>query len=205
MECLNEEGNSLRQRCDWEALNYEVTFTSVATESQGLLSTIIGAGQILDNVANNIIWDRTQQVPIMGPVSKQQWQVRKALNLTGPYTQYRIRGGALLFNPAPSAGHTCALEYQSKCWAVNAAGTVFGKRLVADTDTMLLDDDTMQLGLEWRWLRKKGLSYAEEFASYEAAVAGLVATDGTKPTLDMSGGQRPKQPGVIVSPGSWPL
>jgi hypothetical protein len=205
VECLNEEGNSLRSRCAWEALNYEVTFTTVATESQGLIADLIGAGQILDSVANNIIWNRTMQVPVMGPESKQQWQMRKALNLTGPYSRYRIRGGALLFNPAPTAGHTCAFEYQSKCGCVDTTGVTFRKRLVADTDEVLLDDDTMQQGLEWRWLRKKGLSYAEEFATYEAMVEDLIQADGTKPVLDMSDTAREPRPGILVPEGNWNL
>lgn len=203
VECLNEEGNSLRGRCNWEALNFEATFTTVATESQGTLASLITSGQILDSIANSIIWNRTMQVPVLGPETKQQWQMRKALNLTGPYSRYRIRGGQLLFNPAPTAGHTCAFEFQSKCWCTDAAGTTYRKRLVADTDEMLLDEDVMQQGLEWRWLRKKGLSYAEEFASYEALVEGLVQTDGTKPVLDMSGGAREARPGIIVPEGNW--
>ncbi|HEY6925656.1 MAG TPA: hypothetical protein VI653_19405, partial [Steroidobacteraceae bacterium] len=76
VECLNEEGNSLRGRCNWEALNFEVTFTTVATESQGTLASLITSGQILDSIANSVIWNRTMQVPVLGPETKQQWQMR---------------------------------------------------------------------------------------------------------------------------------
>lgn len=205
VELLNQEGRSLRDRCDWQALSYEATFTTLATEVQGTLAAIIGATQQLDFIVNDTIWDRTTQVPIPGPVSKQRWQAKKALILTGPYSSYRIRNSSIIFYPAPTAGHTCYFEYQSLCWCTDVAGTTFRTNLAADTDVMLLDDETMLAGLEWRWLRKKGLSYAEEFASYEALVADRLSTDGTKPRLDMSGGERSPQPGIFVPVGNWPL
>src|SRR5689334_22766185 len=82
VELLNQEGRSLAKRCDWQALTFEATFTTVATESQGALASIIGATQQLNKIVNDTIWDRTQQVPIPGPVSKQRWQAKKALVLT---------------------------------------------------------------------------------------------------------------------------
>lgn len=205
VELLNQEGRALAKRADWQALKFEASFTAVATESQGTLATIIGATQQLSKVINDTIWDRTQQVPIPGPVSSQRWQMKKALVMTGPYSSYRLRGDSLYFYPAPTAGHSCYFEYQSKCWCTDVTGVTFRTNLAADTDVMLLDDEAMLAGLEWRWLRKKGLSYAEEFASYEALVADLIGSDGTKPTLDMSGGQQAPQPGIFVPVGNWPL
>lgn len=205
VELLNQEGRSLSTRHDWQALSFEVSFTTVATESQGTLPSIIGATQQLRKVVNDTIWDRTTQIPICGPLTRQRWQAQKALALTGPYSEYRIRGNTLIFDPAPTAGHTCYFEYLSKCWCTDSTGATYRTNLGADTDLMLLDDEAMLAGLEWRWLRKKGLSYAEEFASYEGIVADLIARDGTKPMLAMDGeGSRPRA-GVFVPIGSWNL
>lgn len=204
VELLNQEGRALTRRYDWQVLKNEATFTTVATESQGTFDSFT-APLLLSKIVNDTIWDRTAQVPICGPLSSQRWQAQKALSLSGPYSEYRIRGNQLRFNPAPPAGHSCYFEYVSKCWCTDVTNAVFRTNLGADTDTMLIDDEAMLAGLEWRWLRKKGLSYAEEFASYEALVTDLITADGTKPTLDMSGGERPRQPGIVVPVGSWPL
>jgi hypothetical protein len=63
----------------------------------------------------------------------------------------------------------------------------------------------MLAGLEWRWLRKKGLSYAEEFASYEQLVAQAIGRDGTKATLSMDAEPKKVRPGTFVPVGSWNL
>lgn len=205
VELLNQEGRALSSRYMWQALTFEATFTTVATESQGALGTIIGATQQLRRIVNDTIWDRTQRLPICGPLSKQRWQAQKSLTFTGPYSEYRIRGNQILFNPAPAAGHSCYFEYVSRCWCTDAGGTTFRTNVAADTDLFLLDDEVVLAGLEWRWLRKKGLSYAEEFASYEALVADLITRDGTKPRLHMDGVSDRYRPGIFVPIGNYPL
>lgn len=205
VELLNQEGRSLSSRHSWQALSFEATFTTVATESQGTLTSIIGATQQLRRIINDTIWNRSTLTPICGPVSRQRWQAQKALGLTGPYSEYRIRGNELVLDPAPTAGHTCYFEYISKCWCTDVTGATYRANVAADTDVFLLDDEVVLAGLEWRWLRKKGLSYAEEFATYEGLVSDLIARDGTKPTLSMEGGGTVRGPGIYTPIGSWNL
>lgn len=203
VELLNQEGRDLSRRHDWQQLTYEVTFTTLAAESQGTIASIIGATQEMRKIVNDTIWNRTQQRQIFGPLSKREWQARKATTLTGPWQQYRIRGDRIIFNPAPPAGETCALEYVSKCWLTDVSGATYRRNAVADTDVVLLEDDLILLGLEWRWLRRKGLSYAEEFATYEGAVKTAMSTNGTKRRLNAADDMDGYRPGVFVPIGSW--
>jgi hypothetical protein len=205
VELLNQEGRALSVRTDWQALVREASFTTVATASQGALTTIIGATQGLRKILNETIWDRTQGVPICGPLTAQRWQSRRALSYSGPYSQYRIRGGLLMFDPAPTAGHTCYFEYISNCWSTDSTGATYQRNVASDTDLVLLDDEAMLAGLEWRWLRKKGLSYAEEFSSYELIVSNLITADGTRARLSMDEGARSRSPGIVVPEGNWTL
>lgn len=205
VELLNQEGRDLSARHDWQAQTFEGSFTTVATESQGSLATIIGATQVLKRIVNDTIWDRTSQKPVYGPTAKKVWQGYKALSLTGPYSEYRIRGNEIIFNPVPTAGDSCYFEYVSKCWCTDSTGATYKTKWSADTDLVLLDDDIMCAGLEWRWKRAKGLSYAEEFASYEALVSNKMGTDGTKAVLAMDNMTGRNVRGTFVPIGSWPL
>lgn len=205
LELMNQEGRSLSRRHDWEALTFETSFTTVATESQGALSSLLGGSRTLRRVINETIWDRTTQLPVPGPVSPRSWQAYKASLAAGPFPSYRVRGGNLLFNPAPSAGHTCYFEYVTDCWLTDSGGSTYRTNIAADTDVFLLDDEIMLAGLEWRWLRKKGLSYAEEFATYEGMVAEAMGSDATKPIVRMDGDGNRFRPGVLVPIGGWPL
>ena len=200
---INQAGKDLASRHNWQSMTFEATFVTAATESQGTLSSIIGASQVLKKVLDETIWDRTRKLPIYGPLSPKVWQSYKALTLTGPVPQYRVRNNQIIFNPVPAAGHNCYFEYVSKCWCTDLTGTTFQLNLNADSDLFIIDSDLLTAGLEWRWLRKKGLSYAEEFASYENLVSAAITNEKPHATLKMDEGKMDMQPGVFVPIGSW--
>lgn len=189
VELLNRECRELGSRYAWQALTYEQTFTTVATESQGTLTSLLTGGRELRYIVNETIWNRTRREPVYGPRTGRTWQGYKAVSITSPYSEYRIRGNELLFLPAPTAGDTCAFEYVSRSTMTNAAGTVYYRNANADTDEFLLDDEIILLGLMWRWRKTKGLEYSEDFMSYERMVADAMTRDATKRTLSLDGGQ----------------
>jgi hypothetical protein len=188
VELLNQECRSLSTRYDWQALQFEQTFTTLAAESQGTLASLITNGRELRYIRNDTIWNRTRREPIYGPRADRTWQGYKAVSITSPYSEYRIRGNTLLFLPAPTAGDTCAFEFQSKSSMSDAAGTTFYTNANADTDLLLLDDELILAGVEWRWRKVKGLEYAEDFMTYERMVTDAMGRDGTKVTLSLDGG-----------------
>ncbi len=208
IELLNQEGVALSRRHRWQALTFEATFTTVATDSQGTLASIIGASQEMRSIVNDTIWNRTTRLPVLGPMAPRNWQGYKALGYSTLWSQFRLRNNLLLFTPTPTAGQSCYFEYVSKCWLATAAFSTYYRYIAynnSDTDVVLLDDELMLAGLEWRWLRKKGLSYAEEFASYETLVGDAMGRDGAKTSLNMDGGSVRSGPTMSVPVGSWPL
>jgi hypothetical protein len=76
----------------------------------------------------------------------------------------------------------------------------------SDTDTGIINEELMTLGLCWRFKAGQGFDYAEEFRSYEMAVAQDIARDGGKRTLNAGyyiGTRRRRAP--FVQDGSWNL
>lgn len=202
---LNEAGEDLASRHNWQVQTFEATFTTVATESQGTLASIIGASQVLKAILNETIWNRTTRLPIYGPLTPKVWQGDKALALVGPYPMYRVRGNQIIFNPVPTAGHNCYFEYVSKCWCTDLSGATFRTALAADTDLFLVPDNLIRAGLKWMWLRAKGLSYAEEFASYEYLVKQAITNERPHATLNMDAPPQKFVGGIIVPVGNWGL
>lgn len=196
----NQEGMALVKRYAWEVLQTEATFTTLAAQLQGTLSSLAPGFKY---ITNQTIWNRTLMRPIPGSKSQQDWQAMLALNLTSPFSQYRIKGDSLYFYPIPAAGNTCAFEYMSKNWVSKSAG---GTDYIwaSDTDTPLLDEDLIIAGIVWRWKAAKGLDYVEDFATYERDVANAMSRDGTKEVLNMQGGRNVIDPTIVIIPsGSW--
>jgi hypothetical protein len=201
---LEEEGNDLACRGTWQGITFEATHTSLAAEDQGAIATIASNG--FRYLKNETIWDRTTRLPVCGPLDSQEWQTLKAWAVTGPRYQYRIRGGKLLVNPSPPAGDTWAFEYVSQNWILGADGVTYKQYFTLDTDTMLLPETLLLMGLRWRWKKEKGLDYAEDFRTYEMQVKDALGRDGSKKSLFADNDpNRGPQPGIFVPVGSWNL
>lgn len=197
----NEEGKELATRYSWQNLTQESTFATVATESQGTMTAL--AGPDFDYIINETFWNRSQRRPVFGPVNDQKWQQLKAQAIVGPWVQHRIRGNEMLFIPVPTAGETCAFEWVSKNWCVNAATAPTYSEWTNDSDIGKLDERLMALGVIWRWKQIKGFEYAEDFNKYERAVMDAMTRDGGKPRLNLGDSQFDVYPGVIVPSGNW--
>jgi hypothetical protein len=199
----NEVCEDLVRRHSWTILQYETVFTSAAGADQGALSTL--APNAFLKILNETIFDRTRRLPVFGPRSPQQWQMLKALPMSGPFYQYRIQQDRLLIIPDMPSGHTMAFEYASE-GAVQDVSTVtptVKAFFTRDDDVFLLNKSLLLLGLRWRWKEEKGLPYLESFRLYEAAVAEASGADGTKQPISMNEGSGMIQPGVFVPAGNW--
>lgn len=203
LRLLEEEGSDLRKRGPWNGIIKETTWSSTAAEDQGALTTLAASG--FDYIKKDTFWDRTDILPVHGPLSDDEWQSRKALASVGPRYCYRIRGGKLLINPVPAASHTFAFEYASTYWILGADGTTYKQYFTLDTDTILLPEELVIMGLRWRWKKEKGFDYAEDFRTYEMQVKDALGRDGSKRTLAMDGGRHSMMPGVFVPDRSWAL
>lgn len=178
----NEEGEELARSYNWQALRIEQTFTTVAANAQP------GAVPAdWDRFINNSFFNRTQRREIIGPITPQQWQsiqAQPALNRV--YLAFIERGGSFLVTPTPSAGDLVAYEYISNNWALSASSTPQSSFL-ADTDTTLLSERLMQLGIRWRFLSAKGLDYGEAMKTYEREKETKQARDGASGILTSTG------------------
>lgn len=201
----NEICEDLVRRRQWTTLVTQTVFNSIAGEDQGSMDTLAPNGFL--KVINDTIYDRTRRLPVFGPRNAQEWQAIKALPMSGPFYEYRIRNNRLLIDPDMEAGHVMAFEYASKNAVLdNSLATPFGKAyFTRDDDTFLLDEALLIKGIRWRWKEEKGLPYAESFRAYEAAVVEAAGGDGSKPTLSMDEAFAPIRPGIFVPAGNWAI
>lgn len=133
---LNEEGYDLVTWPDkaWTKLTREKQFITVAADAQpGALAPDFS--RFLDQS----IWDRSQNRPVYGPMSPQQWEQEKASpTFSISYYGFRLRGNDFLMTPTPQAGDTIAYEYVSSFYVYDtAAGDT-----VPTKDAFTLDTDT---------------------------------------------------------------
>jgi len=203
VELLEEEGHDLASRGPWQGITFEATWATLASDDQGTVTSLATNG--FSYIKNGTFWDRTSRLPVLGPLSDTEWSALKGLGTTGSRYAYRIRGGKLIVNPTPTASLTWAFEYASRNFILAADGITYKSAFTLDTDTLLLPEELMTLGLRWRWKREKGLDYAEDMRTYETQVHDALGRDGGKRTLSMATGGRTLGPGIFVPERNWPI
>ncbi|MBI1425784.1 MAG: hypothetical protein GC149_20350 [Gammaproteobacteria bacterium] len=197
---INTSGRTHMKNFVLEALTKEATFTTVATEEQDDITDIASD---FDRIIGRTMYDRSNTWRVFGPVSAAEWQRRKSTQISSIRNVFRIRGGKILFNPAPAAGLDVYFEYISNQWVENAAGDTPRAKFERDDDVSLIDEELLKKDAKWRFLAAKGFSYAEAFREYQIDLANLVGTDGGKDTIDMSVPAGPENIMPAVPDGGW--
>jgi hypothetical protein len=203
LQLANKEVLELLRQYDWQALMAEGHFTTVAAETQTTLAAAATDADIF-RICNDTMWDRTQAMKVFGPLTPEEW-ARKKANPAQASASYwfRMRGNSILFYPNPPAGNSIYFEYLRGTAILDANGTTRKAAWAADTDTCILNEELVRLGVVWRFLQGRKLDYAEEFRTYEDARDHFASIDGAKPVIDMSG--EVESLTVTVPEGSWVL
>jgi len=181
---LRLAGKELAKAGSWQALVDEHTFTTVAAEEQtdnplpsDLQSFMVGS-----------FYDRTNRLPLIGPLSSAQWQALQAQPTTSTLAlTFRQRSGTFRLSPVPEAGRIIAYDYVSSWWVKSSAG-VAKEAFTSDDDETYLDGDLLVMSLVYRWKHAKGLEYGEDMLTYGRALEQALADDGGAPILNALGG-----------------
>ena len=194
---LNEVGNYLVRKHDWRLLTKERSITTTATETQ---TNALPAD--FKRIVPDSMWNRTRLLPVVGPVSPQQWQALEVKTVPQITPIWRVRNGtrALLLLPVPAAGEQVYFEYVSSGWVLADDGVTYSSSFSADTDTMLFDEELMKAGLRYYFLQAKGLDFSVAKAEFFDAFDNEKVDDGGKRSVNM-GGSRTFSP----SNPPWPI
>jgi len=183
----------LRRDAEWTELLKVHTFTT----SNGTVKYDLPSD--FRSFVNATWWDRTEDWPLIGPATNETWQtiVSGDVNLA-TQSWFRIIAGQIELYPVPGETNTIAFEYIADTPIdTDGDGTGDAKTWQADSDTSVLDEEVITMGVRWRMLKTLGLPYAEEYNEYERQKAQYIARDGGAPKLNMG----PKPPhGAIHLP-----
>lgn len=140
------------------------------------------------------MWDRAFKWQLLGPLDAQEWQVLKSgISPTGPRRRFRIYNNTFNIDPVPGFsssdnGSVEVYEYYANGWCQSSGGTsgTIQTAWASDMDNYCLDDQALILGIKYRYLRSKRLSYDEEKRDYDLLSERLMARDGMSRSLPLN-------------------
>jgi hypothetical protein len=131
-------------------------------------------------------WDNKYKWELLGPINAQEKQIlRYGVVASGPRNKFYIRDNKMWLDPMPTESALIAYDYYSNAWCQSNSGAV-QTLWAADTDVYLLNEECFIEGMKWRFLRAKGLDYAEEKRSYDMECERIISRDGGSRDLSLN-------------------
>lgn len=180
---LKVAGRDLLRLHPWSHLRATHTFSTVVGTTQYDLPADFA--RLVDGTQ----WNRTEQEPLGGPNTSQQWQLLKAIDTVGTRDYYhRITANKFEVHPTPTVVDALAYEYQSLHWVQPDGETApTSETPSAGTDTLWFDGHLLTRRLKVLWLEAKGFDSSAARAEYEATLAQAMGADGAAPVLRLDG------------------
>jgi hypothetical protein len=184
----------------WSEQQVRRTFTAIASENQGKLSTLFGPGY--RGLIQNSIWNETLRRPLFGPVTAASWEASKAVPQTGPTYQYRIERGHFYTEPALPVGHIIGAIVQTSYGITDHTGHVYKPNFTVDDDLIVFPDVVVAKGLDYLWKKKKGEEWQSLYMEYMSLIAKYMVKD-TAPILYLDQPNQNIRPGIWIPAGNW--
>lgn len=181
---LEQVGKELVDESLWNQLKEDYTFTTVQGQALYPLPTDFG------RMLNQTGWNRTNRLPLGGPLSDQEWQFLKAQMVGVAFTvlfrpyQQQIQ---LFPDTNTPGGYVIAFTYMSRFW-VQQSGFSFAnaETPTASTDAIWFDPELVVRGLKLAWLRENKLDSTAAQQDYTRRLQQAMGNDAYAPILSLS-------------------
>lgn len=201
---LAETVEELQERIDWPSpIGKETVIAGDGSEDYDLPSDFLRLTRDPLTVYETTT-TRRAGVPVS---SSGAWTHLKDMGSAGGDRFYRLQGDetngfTVGFYREPASGDSITVSYISRNWMQSAAGTA-GETWAADDDVLLFPRRIVELGVVYRFRRRKGLAYADILGEFEMKLARQANDARGIRTIDM-GGPRVRSPFDIPVPDYIP-
>lgn len=199
---LNEMLDDMAAEAKYNVVTQEAVWTLIGSSDQGALTTIAPNGY--QWAFPRTFFDRSQGIPLTGPVSEEEWQQLMAEPDPGPWYKYRIKNDHLFVWPVPVTPFgEIAFEYASGWTIKDGTTSALKSAITNDADTFIFPEKIVRKAMMWRWKQIKGLPYAEDQTAYYNLLNNYIARDKTRPIINVGCDEPTAQPGIFVPYGNW--
>lgn len=186
---LNTAGQELVQMYKWELLIREA---NIVTQDGDTGDYPLPADFYY--MINQTGWERSQQVPLFGPLSAQDWQYLLGRDLVSStiYASFRLNEGMFkLFPQPPSNNLDIHYEYVSKNWVSNNDQPVtYTDTVTSGSQQPLYDKTLIGRYLKVKFLEAKGFDSSKAQDDFNQVFSFLTGLDKGAEVLNVGGGGR---------------
>ena len=155
--------DSLLRYGDWQELIKETWFCTTAGKTRYRIDEIVSD---FYSFMPDTIYVKDSKEQIIGSVTPQQWMSEKYCSTPDTNVKFKIQNGCFIFLTEPPCGVKIVFQYRSNNIVWDFKTFEEKNVLSANTDVPIFDEYVVKLDILWRWLKRNGLDYSEEYNEY---------------------------------------
>lgn len=156
------ELDSLMRYGNWQELTKNAVVYTTPSQRVYPLSMIAPDYYCL---LQNTVYVKDRAEKVIGAITPEQWAQDKCFNVNGD-VKFKIQKDRLIFlnDPGEWGVH---FTYRSGNIVIDNGTFEEKGKLENNSDFPIFDEHLVKLGVLWRWLKRTGLDYTEEFNEYQ--------------------------------------
>ena len=189
--------DSLLRYGDWQELTKEGT---LHTEEEISNYPIHDFCPDFYSLLNNTIYIKDSSEKIIGSITPEQWMKEKYFNVSSLGLKFKIQNGILKFLTPPPAYINIVFQYRSANVVYDAQNGYQEKsELSKNTDIPVFDEFLVKKGIVWRWYRRNGMPYEEEYNEYVRELKNRFGSGLATQDIKLASCGDPISTGVIIN------
>lgn len=166
--------DSLLRYGNWEALTKEGCLITTGCQNSYPIADFAPDFYCL---LNNTVYIKDMQERVIGAITPEQWMKEKYFYSSSNNVKFKIQNGRFVFLNPPAQELKIVFQYRSNNIVWDYKTLEEKNTLSANTDVPIFDEYLVKLGVLWRWLKRSGLDYSEEFDEYERELRKRFGTE----------------------------
>lgn len=160
--------DSLLRYGDWQELTKEGILRTSGKKDKYLMEEVCPD---FYSILNNTIYVKDGNEKLIGAITPQDWMREKYFNEASSNTKFIIQNGMIKFLTPPADGIKIVFQYRSDVVCLDAKNGYMEKSSITqNSDIPVFDEYLVKLGILWRWLKRNGMDYSEEYNEYEREI-----------------------------------
>ena len=160
--------DSLLRYGDWQELTKEGVLRTSGKKDKYLMEEVCPD---FYSLLNNTIYLKDGNEKLIGAITPQDWMREKYFNEVSSDTKFIIQNGMIKFLTIPKDNIKIVFQYRSNTICLDAKNGYMEKSSITkNTDIPIFDEYLVKLGVLWRWLKRNGMDYSEEYNEYEREI-----------------------------------
>lgn len=156
--------DSLLRFGDWQELTKEGCLTVIPDKKQYIIADYIPD---FYSLLDNTIYIKDTNEKVIGAITPQQWMKDKYFYNSNTDIKFKVQNGRFVFLNLPTTRVKIVFQYRSNNIVWDQQTMDEKDILTSNTDVPVFDEYLVKLGILWRWLKRSGLDYTEEFNEYQ--------------------------------------